>query len=182
MLGMNFATLAKQVYWVLFVSGEPMFPGTAVIIAAFNGAINAFSTLMFMCASTSASANNEASFPQPSLIVGLALFFFGLSTELVAEVQRRNFKRDPKNKGKAYTGGLWSIVRHANYLGYSCWRAGFALANGGWTFGIGTASFFLYDFASRGIPVLDQYCSEKYGEQWAEFKRNTPYALIPGIW
>jgi len=47
--------------------------------------------------------------------------------ELVYEAQRAAFKEQPAHKGKLYTSGLASIVRHPNWLGYSLWHAGAAL-------------------------------------------------------
>ncbi|KAH8930714.1 hypothetical protein BT69DRAFT_1345032 [Atractiella rhizophila] len=55
---------------------------------------------------------------------GAALVLIGLGVELYAEETRKNFKRDPRNKGKVDNSQLWGLVRHPNYLGYTVWRAG----------------------------------------------------------
>jgi hypothetical protein len=70
------------------------------------------------------------------------------------------FKKDRKNKGKVYDAGLFGLSRHINYFGYTLWRTGYALAAGGWTWGAVTASFFVYDFNFRAIPVLQHYLEE----------------------
>ena len=76
-------------------------------------------------------------------------------------MQRARFKKDSKNQGKPYTGGLWATSRHINYFGYMLWRSGYALAAGGWIFGGVIASFFAYDFITRTIPALEDYCEHR---------------------
>lgn len=89
------------------------------------------------------------------------MFVLGMLAETVSEVQRKIFKDKPENKGRVYTGGLFGLARHINYGGYTIWRAGFALASAGWIWAAVVGAFFAYDFATRGIPVLDEYCGNK---------------------
>jgi protein-S-isoprenylcysteine O-methyltransferase Ste14 len=179
LLGMSIGSVVKQNIWVSG-SNEPMPVGAAVLIAAFNTVNNGLNAYAFLLSATSAS--KESAFPQAPLIVGSALYITGILTELISELQRNAFKKDPKNKGKAYTGGLWSFARHINYGAYSIWRAGFAMASGGWIWGAVVGAFFLSDFATRGVPILNEYCEKRYGAQWEQFKKQTPYKLIPGIY
>lgn len=106
----------------------------------------------------------------------------GIFLETVSEIQRKQFKDRPESKGKAYTGGLFGLARHINYGGYTLWRGGYGLAAGGPVWALVKTSFFAYDFVMRGIPVLDKYCSERYGQQWVKFKEQVPYKLLPGIY
>jgi steroid 5-alpha reductase family enzyme len=48
---------------------------------------------------------------------GLALFTFGFLFEAIADAQLYYFKKDPNNKGKIITTGLWRYTRHPNYFG-----------------------------------------------------------------
>ncbi|PSN75367.1 hypothetical protein BS50DRAFT_596352 [Corynespora cassiicola Philippines] len=180
LLGMAVGSAVKQSIWVTTVSGEPMPVGPATIVGVFNTVFNAANTYAFLLSATSAST--ESTFPQPALLVGSALYVTGLLTEFVAEVQRKRFKSDPANKGKPYTGGLWSLARHINYGAYTLWRAGYAAAAGGWVWGAIVGSFFFADFATRGVPVLNEYCEKRYGADWERFKQQTKYRLIPGIY
>lgn len=66
--------------------------------------------------------------------------------------------------------------------GYNLWRAGFALAAAGPVWGSIIALFFGYDFATRGVPVLDAYCSKRYGEAWQRYRREVRWRLIPGVY
>lgn len=178
-LGMGIGSALKQNIWVSN-SKEPMSVRNAIIISVFNTGWNALNAYAFLL--TAVSASTESTFPQPQLIIGSTLYVTGILTELISELQRNAFKKDPKNQGKAYTGGLWSFARHINYGAYAIWRAGFAMAAGGWIWGVVSGAFFFFDFATRGVPILNEYCEKRYGAQWEQFKQQTPYKLIPGIY
>lgn len=180
LLGMSIGSAVKQNIWVSLLSGEPMPVVPAIEVGLFNAFFNSISSYAFLLSATSAS--KETDFPQPSLIVGGTLYTVGILTELVAEIQRKRFKSDPRNKGKAYTGGLWSFARHINYGGYTIWRAGYALAGGGWALGALVGALFAIDFSTRAIPILNEYCEKRYGEAWEKFKQQTPYRLIPFVY
>ena len=110
------------------------------------------------------------------------LFSVGLLTELISEVQRKRFKDNPANKGKNYTGGLFSLARHINYGGYTLWRTGLALTSGNYWLAALQSIWLTYDFTYRAVPALTQHCSEKYGEGWKKFERDVPYILFPFLW
>lgn len=178
LLAMTVGSAVKQNIWVTSLSAEPMVIKNALIVSALNTAENCINNYAFLLSATSF----DSTFPQPELIVGSTLYITGLLTELVAEVQRRRFKTDPKNKGKPYTGGLWSFARHINYGAYTIWRAGYAMAAGGWIFGAIIGAVCFADFATRSVPILNEYCEKKYGADWENFKSQTKYRLIPGIY
>jgi len=181
LLSMAAGSALKQNYWIAAISNEEMPAGSAVMVSAFNTIFNGLNSLFFITDVTSASANGEH-FPQTPLLVGAALYVTGLLAETVSEQQRKSFKSKSQNKGKVYQGGLFGLARHINYAGYIMWRTGYALAAGGWSWAAFQAVFFAYDFTQRGIPVLQHYCEERYGEQYEEYKRSTPYKLLPYIY
>lgn len=156
LFAMSVGAMLKQNIHLTTIMQEEMKPGPAAGVGAFNAAFNSINSLLFVCSQTSASVNGEH-FPQSPLIVGASLYAVGLSVELMSEVQRATFKRDPANKGKVYQGGLFGLSRHINYFGYTMWRTGYALAAGGWLWGATCAAWFTYDFTQRGIPVLQDY-------------------------
>lgn len=45
------------------------------------------------------------------------------------------------------------------------WRAGYAMAGGGYGMGVLVAAFWAWDFSKRAIPVLSEYCEKRYGAQ-----------------
>jgi len=182
LLGMATATAAKHVWWVAATREEHFGPGTAAIVAAYNMAFNSANDLVFTTALMSGSLAGGAAFPQPPLVAGAVLFVLGLAVELVAEAQRARFKRDPANKGKPFTGGLFAYARHVNYTGYTMWRAGYSLAAGGWAWGVGTVLWQGSDFVMRAVPVLNDYCEKRYGDDWVRYTQQTPYKLIPYIY
>ncbi|CAD0092013.1 unnamed protein product [Aureobasidium vineae] len=198
LLGMAAGSAIKQNYWLVGICQEEFPPLSAVEVSVFNTVFNSVNSLLFTCSMTSASVNGEH-FPQTPLLVGSALYLVGIFTETFSEWQRLQFKKNPANKGKVYTGGLFRFARHINYAGYTLWRAGYALAAGGWTWGAIVGAFFSYNFISDGIPELNRYCQERvscpqakycftanttfqYGEQWQNYRKQTPYKLFPYIY
>ncbi|TVY42866.1 hypothetical protein LSUB1_G001553 [Lachnellula subtilissima] len=187
-LGMAATTAMKQIYWVLFISQEEMPPTGALAIAAANILFNSPSSILSMTVAASHFAPaflttaNEQTGLSPLFLLGTCTFVLGTVVELASEIQRRDFKNDPKNAGKPYTGGLFKFARHINYGAYSFMRSGYALAAGGWIWGSVIATFFFRDFATRGVPILDEYCTKRYGASWVEFKKKVPYKLVPGIY
>lgn len=121
----------------------------------------------FPSTSLSSSSSNNTSLaptiPGVSLrmIIGTLLFDFGITIESAAEIQRRAFKRDLRNAGKPFSGGLFGLARNINYGGHVLWKMGNALAAGGWVWGFLVGGGHLYDFVTRGVPVLDGYCEMK---------------------
>jgi protein-S-isoprenylcysteine O-methyltransferase Ste14 len=198
LLAMAAGSAIKQNYWLVGICQEEFPPVSAVEVSVFNTVFNSVNSLLFTCSMTSASVNGEH-FPQTPLMVGSALYVVGIFTETFSEWQRLQFKKNPANKGKVYTGGLFRFARHINYAGYTLWRAGYALAAGGWTWGAIVGAFFSYNFISEGIPELNKYCHERvsftphmyggyansvlqYGEQWSSYRKQTPYKLFPYIY
>ncbi|KAI4212699.1 MAG: hypothetical protein LQ351_004590 [Letrouitia transgressa] len=162
----------KHAIWALFIKEQKMTPSAALAIVGIETLHNTINTFLSAWAITSAAPTNGPPFPSlgetllssPILLLGATLSAVGLSTELYAEFQRKWFKDDPKNEGKPYGGGLWSLATHINYGAYTLWKAGYATAAAGPFWGGFVGAFFFYDFTSRAIPELDEYCTEKVSE------------------
>ncbi|KAL8945901.1 MAG: hypothetical protein Q9222_007624 [Ikaeria aurantiellina] len=167
-------TSFKHVLWQVAISEQEMKPGAAVLISAFNTLFNSANTLLLAWALSSAApvdlppsaSIGEVLLSSPSLLTGVSLFGLGIVTELFSEFQRKAFKAKPENKGKPYGGGLWSLATNINYGGYTLWRTGYAMAAAGPVWGLAIGGWFFYDFASRAIPVLDRYCTDKVRLSW----------------
>ena len=160
LLAMAVGASLKQNIHHLFIGEEEMGPGPAAGVGIFNAVFNSINSLLFVCSQTSASVNGEH-FPQTPLIVGASLYVVGISTELISEAMRSEYKGDTAHTGKLYSGGLFGLSRHINYFGYTLWRSGYALAAGGWVWGAIVAGFFTYDFTQRAIPVLQEHMERK---------------------
>ncbi len=113
--------------------------------------------------------------------VGLILWGVGFYFEVIGDKQLKNFKRDPKNKGKILDHGLWALTRHPNYFGDALmWWALFLLAvpvTNGWMSMLGPIimSFFLRYVS--GVTLLEKSLS-KSKPGYSEYVRKTP-AFVP---
>ncbi|KAH0565073.1 hypothetical protein GP486_001530 [Trichoglossum hirsutum] len=185
MLSMAAGGALSETFWILCISQEEMPAGQAVFIAGFNFFANSLNTLLSMCTLTSAVRSYDDStslLRSPAVVIGTTFYVVGMLTQTVSELQRRRFKKDPANEGKPYCGGLFSLATHVNYGGYTVWRTAYGMASAGWAWAAVTNAWFVYDFSTRGIPVLDDYLQRKYGEAYTEIEARVPYKLIPGIY
>lgn len=46
-----------------------------------------------------------------------ALYAIGLTTEVLADLQKYRFKQNPANRGKFCDVGVWAVSQHPNYFG-----------------------------------------------------------------
>ena len=152
----------KQIVHLLFVYEQEMPPKTAVTISLINTILNSANTLLSLWTTSSMAPSSAAELSSsPTVVFGIGMYAVGMLTEMISELQRKAFKADPANKGKPYGGGLFSLATNVNYGGYTLWRTGYAITAAGLPWGIVVGGWFFYDFATRGIPVLDQYCTER---------------------
>lgn len=190
LLGMAAGSTAKQVYWLTRLSNEAFPADAATAVSFYNTLVNSTNSLLLLAAGTSVLASSTydvavggsgASLPY-QMVLATALYVGGLAVETLSEVQRKAFKDKPENQGKVMKEGLWAYARHINYGAYAVWRGAYCLASSGWIGGLVMAGFQSFDFATRSIPALNEYCGGRYGQQWEQFKKDVPYALIPGIY
>lgn len=70
-------------------------------------------------------------------ISGAALWLVGFIFESGGDLQLARFRKNPANRGRLLTTGLWSVTRHPNYFGDSAQWWGFfliaAAAGAAWT-------------------------------------------------
>ena len=121
--------------------------------------------------------------PRPiwPLLLGGMIWFAGFALQMTADRQLAAFKSDPNNRGKLLDKGVWSFVRHPNYLGEAVMWWGyfaFALAH---PFGVLTvfapiyASWFM-GYASAA-PFKERHMSRTRPEAWAAYCHRTPRFL-----
>jgi len=158
LLAMTVTSLLKQIYWVVFLSDDPMRPSLAILVGILNLLLNSINSLLF---TTSTHISSDASIPEKRVILGCTLYLIGIFLEFASEVERKNFKRNPENKGKLCTKGFWRLARHINYGGFTVWRCGSAIYAGGWTWGVIVGIFFWWRFTSEAVPLLEEYCEKK---------------------
>ncbi|MFP4152013.1 MAG: DUF1295 domain-containing protein [Alkalispirochaeta sp.] len=116
----------------------------------------------------------------PVALTGGALFIAGSFLNSFPELQRKRFKQRPENRGRLYTGGLFSLSMHINYCGDIIWAVGLAMMTGSiWSAAIPGVMTLMFVFFH--IPRLDAYLAEKYGEEFSAYSRGTR-KLIPWIY
>ena len=120
--------------------------------------------------------------------IGIALWVFGFTIEIIADNQKSKFKNDPNNQGRFITSGLWSWSQHPNYFGEIILWFGLALLAfpvlSGWQLVTLVSPVFVYFLLTKvsGIPILDRMAIEKWGldsEYIAYAKETSKLILIP---
>ncbi|MBN9481809.1 MAG: hypothetical protein BGO70_14675 [Bacteroidetes bacterium 43-93] len=108
------------------------------------------------------------------------LFVVGSLINTVSELLRDAWKKQPGNKGKIYTGGLFKYSMHINYFGDMLWVIGYALlSHNPWSALI--PLFLFCFFAFYNVPKLDAYLAGKYKEQFTRYASHTK-KFIPFIY
>jgi len=113
-------------------------------------------------------------------LVGMLLYIIGSYLNTYSEYTRHIWKKNPDNKGRLYTGGLFRYSMHVNYFGDTVLFIGFALITHSLIMLVipflMTANFVLFI-----IPTLDKYLAEKYGADFKEYAKRTK-KLIPWVY
>ena len=118
--------------------------------------------------------------------LGLALWILGFSIEVVADKQKRDFKKK-QNKEKEYiTSGLWAWSRHPNYFGEITLWVGLTLIAlpvlSGWQLVTLISPVFVYVLLTRisGIPMLENRGMKKWGSdpEYIDYLERTPSLLL----
>lgn len=122
----------------------------------------------------------------PLAYVGIALWAAGFAIEVVADRQKRAFRRDEANEGRFITTGLWAWSRHPNYFGEIVLWTGVAIMAvpilSGWQWVVLISPVFVTVLLTRvsGIPMLEARADRRWGddEAYHSYKASTP-VLVP---
>ncbi|MGB5326566.1 MAG: DUF1295 domain-containing protein [Pseudomonadales bacterium] len=138
-------------------------------------------------AALAAIASNRAAVEfGPLAIFGTLLWLSGFSLEVIADAQKRRFRRQRQaggERGKAFIDtGLWALSRHPNYFGEIVLWTGVALMAlpqlHGWQYLTLVSPLFVYLLLTRisGIPLLERAADERFGsdEDYLKYKAQTP--------
>jgi protein-S-isoprenylcysteine O-methyltransferase Ste14 len=113
-------------------------------------------------------------------IFAIALFLFGSWMNTWAEFTRHRWKQRPENRGRLYTGGLFRISRHPNYLGDLISFSGLCVLSGRWFTAV-IPVIMLAGFVFANIPILDAHLRDHYGAAFDAYAARTR-KLIPLIY
>ncbi|MFT5572883.1 MAG: steroid 5-alpha reductase family enzyme [Cryomorphaceae bacterium] len=101
--------------------------------------------------------------------IGIIMWLIGFIVEVIADGQKRAFKRNPKNQGRFINLGLWSWSRHPNYFGEILLWCGMAVLAipvlSGWQWFTLVSPLFVILLLTRlsGIPTLTKKADKKWG-------------------
>jgi protein-S-isoprenylcysteine O-methyltransferase Ste14 len=113
-------------------------------------------------------------------ILGVALYGAGSYLNTGSEYMRLVWKRNPKNKGRLYTEGLFRYAMHINYFGDEALFTGYALTTGS-TWALIVPALMALGFTMVNIPMLDRYLKRKYEADFEVYSRRTK-KFIPFIY
>ena len=121
--------------------------------------------------------------------VGWGVWLAGMLTECIADYQKYTFRCDPLNQDKWISHGLWSLVRHPNYLGEILAWFGLFLSASSTFEGLDYLSVvspvFVAYLLSRvsGVPILERQSMKKWknNSEYIRYVRETP-VLVPFLY
>tara|TARA_B100002019_G_scaffold269554_1_gene262416 strand:+ start:788 stop:1552 length:765 start_codon:yes stop_codon:yes gene_type:complete len=164
-------------------NGDSRFDNLKKSAVSFFGVWSLQGIWVFITASTAIFAITsplEYEFDLLSFI-GLSLWVVGIVIEVVADKQKSNFRKDPKNKNLFIQTGLWSVCRHPNYTGEIILWVGIAFLAYPYLTGLKLFSLispiFVYLLLTKisGIPLLERAAEFKWGndENFISYKKRT---------
>lgn len=102
--------------------------------------------------------------------VGVVMWVVGFAIEVIADGQKKAFKKDPENQGKFIQSGLWAWSRHPNYFGEILLWTGIAVISlpllSGTQWVVLVSPIFVYVLLTRvsGIPLLEAIGQKRWGD------------------
>ncbi len=108
-------------------------------------------------------------------ITGLAVWVVGFYFESIGDRQLAAFLKNPVNKGKLMTSGLWKYTRHPNYFGESAqWWGIYLIALSvpyGWAGIVGPILITVLVTRVSGVPLLEKSYAGR--PDWEAYKART---------
>ena len=129
---------------------------------------------------------NMSSFHVAFMFIGFFFWVLGFVIEILADNQKKIFRKNPVNKGKFINSGLWAWSRHPNYFGEIILWFGISIIalpsmEGGEFLGL-ISPIFVYVLLTKisGIPMLEKSSDSKWGldEDYIKYKNTTPILFL----
>ena len=138
-----------------------------------------------LCALTGISSNSGVVINN-LFFLGLIFFIVGFFIEVVADIQKTKFRKNPKNKNNFITTGLWAYSRHPNYLGeISIWTgisiiSFSSLSNLQYLTLISPIFTYVLLVYVSGVNLLEESGNKKWGhlKGYKEYIQKTPRLLF----
>ncbi len=112
-------------------------------------------------------------------ILGALIWLIGFYFESVGDYQLSRFIKNPENKGKIMTDGVWRYTRHPNYFGDSAQWWGYyliAASAGGWWTIFSPIIMTLFLLKVSGVALLEKTMQTRPG--YLEYMQRTS-AFVP---
>jgi steroid 5-alpha reductase family enzyme len=118
--------------------------------------------------------------------IGIMLWIFGFTVEVVADRQKTKFKQEPDNQGRFIATGIWRWSQHPNYFGEITLWFGLTLLAlpvlSGWQMITLISPLFVYLLLTKvsGIPLLDRAAVQKWGSDadYLAYTKATPKLML----
>ncbi len=131
------------------------------------------------------TSNTTVALGWPAL-VGTLLWIIGFSIEIIADKQKRDFKKDNSKDKEFITTGLWAWSRHPNYFGeIMLWIGVTIIAYPvlvGWQLCTLISPIFVYVLLTRisGVPLLENRAIKKWGSdpEYTSYLERTPVLIM----
>ena len=142
-------------------------------------------TMCLLCVTTALSSEGGIK-EGVGFYLGLIVFIIGFGLEVSADMQKTRFRKNPENKGKFISTGLWAKSRHPNYLGEIILWLGVALMSMESLRGIEyitlISPLFVYILLVyvSGVRMLENSGQKKWGNlpEYKAYVENTPQLFI----
>ena len=142
-------------------------------------------SLCSMCALTAISSESGV-VVNALFYIGLALFVYGFSIEIIADKQKSRFRSIPENRDSFITTGLWAKSRHPNYFGEIVLWTGIACISFSSLKGmqyltlISPIFTYLLLVYVSGVRMLEARADKKWGndQTYIKYKDETSKLLI----
>ena len=121
--------------------------------------------------------------------LGFIVWVIGFGIEVVADNQKTQFKKNPENKGRFISTGLWAYSRHPNYFGeITLWTGVFIIcipALQGWQWATIISPIFVYLLLTKmsGVNMLEEIADKRWGgqEDYEAYKARTSVLVLRSI-
>lgn len=119
-------------------------------------------------------------------LAGTAIWLLGFVIEVVADAQKRQFRRKPENKERFISTGLWAWSRHPNYFGEMILWLGVAIIAvptlSGWQWATLISPVFVFILLNyiSGVRMLESSANKRWRDDpdYQAYKARTS-VLIP---
>ena len=118
--------------------------------------------------------------------IGIMIWILGFTLEVIADLQKNNFKKSQNTTQNYISTGLWSKSRHPNYFGeILLWSAiaiiSFSSLQGSQYFTLISPIFtYLLLVYVSGVRMLESMSDKKWGDikEYQEYKKKTPMLFL----